>query len=126
MVIGGLIPRHLELPGKVKAKRQSGTGGQFCRSSLVTGQTERQQNGRKRVFDLSLLGRFRGDVDGQHPMLPSIALTNLNRGSIALELYRIVVLALKSCTPFRVPPYLIASRIYNVRGILIVLWRHGC
>jgi hypothetical protein len=40
---------------------------------------------------------------------------------MALELYRTAGLALNSLTPFRVPPYLIARRTYNVRGILIVL-----
>src|SRR6202011_2353351 len=66
-------------------------------------------------------GRCWGYVPDQHSLLPSIALTNLNPCPIALELYRTAVLALKSLPPFRVPPYLIARRTYNVRGILIVL-----
>jgi hypothetical protein len=55
------------------------------------------------------------------PILPSIAITNGNRRPIALELYRTEVLALKNRTPFPVFPYLVASRTYNVRGILIAL-----
>jgi hypothetical protein len=38
---------------------------------------------------------------------------------IALEFYRIAALDLKSQTPSSGFPHLIASRTYNVRGILI-------
>jgi hypothetical protein len=56
-----------------------------------------------------------------HPVLPSIALTNNNRGPIAFGLLSTTGLALKSYIPFPVPPHLIAIRAYNVRGILIGL-----
>jgi hypothetical protein len=75
-------------------------------------------------FLLSLLrlsSRWWGYVEGQHPNLPGIALTNINRSPIALELYRTTALALKSKTPFPGPPDLTASCSYHVRGTLIVL-----
>jgi hypothetical protein len=59
-----------------------------------------------------------GDRD-LHPILPSIALTSNNRRPIAFGLLRTAGLALKSHIPFPVPPHLVASRTYNVRGILI-------
>jgi hypothetical protein len=74
-----------------------------------------------RLSLLRLSGRWWGYVKGLHPNLPGIALTNINRSPIALELYRTTALALKSKTPFPAPPDLIASRSYHVRGTLIVL-----
>ena len=65
--------------------------------------------------------RWWGYVEGQHPNLPGLALTNINRAPIALELYRTTALALKSKTPFPGSPDLIASCSYHVRGTLIVL-----
>src|SRR5258708_5724510 len=62
-----------------------------------------------------------GYVIGQHPKLPIIALTNINRCPIALDWDRAVGLALPSLTPFSGRPQLIASRSYQVRSIPIEL-----
>jgi hypothetical protein len=58
-------------------------------------------------------------IEGEHPCLPSIPLTDFDRSPIALKLYGLAVLGLNSLTEFSVFPDLIASRTYNVRGILI-------
>jgi hypothetical protein len=58
-----------------------------------------------------------GYVEGQVPNLPIIAFTN--HCPVTLDVVRNPVLALNSRTPFSGRPNLIASRAYNVRGILI-------
>jgi hypothetical protein len=63
----------------------------------------------RRLASYLLLRLSRGYVVRHHPRLPSIALTNIDRRPIALELYWIAVLALNSLTPFSDFPYLIAS-----------------
>jgi hypothetical protein len=63
----------------------------------------------------------RGYVPGDHLLLPSIALTNSNRGMIALELYGISGLPLNSDRTILFSSFanLIATRTYTVREILI-------
>jgi hypothetical protein len=60
-----------------------------------------------------------GCVRGIHQNLPVIALTNKNISPIAIQVFRTPVLALNSATPVSGRPYLIASRSYSVRGILL-------
>src|SRR6516165_184769 len=62
-----------------------------------------------------------GYIPHVQPLLPSIALTTINLYPIALSFYRTKILAFKSHSPYPVAPCLIASRSYNVRGILISL-----
>jgi hypothetical protein len=71
------------------------------------------------VFGLSLLRRRWGYVPYVQPNLPIITLTMINLYPIALGIYRTEVLALKSRSPVPAGPCFIASRSYNVRGILI-------
>jgi hypothetical protein len=68
-------------------------------------------------FRSSLLRGWRAQVRGEHPNLPIIALTN--HRPVSLDLGRTKVLAFNSRTPSSGRPHLIASRTYNVRGILI-------
>ena len=58
-------------------------------------------------------------VPNVQPNLPIITLTMINLYPIALGIYRTEVLAFKSRSPFPAGPCFIASRSYNVRGILI-------
>ena len=70
---------------------------------------------------MSLLRRWWGDVEGQHPDFPITPFPNINPRPKTLELYGITALTLNRKTPFSVPPDFIASRAYHVRGALIVL-----
>src|SRR6478672_8861962 len=69
------------------------------------------------AFRSSLLRGWRAHVRGEHPNLPIIALTN--HRPVSLDLGRTEALAFNSRTPSSGRPHLIASRTYNVRGILI-------
>jgi hypothetical protein len=64
-------------------------------------------------------------VKGQHPDLPSIALTIVNHSPIGLGFGWAAGLALSSRTPFSGCPQRIAIRAYHVRGIPIELGHMG-
>src|SRR6516164_85823 len=63
----------------------------------------------------------RVSVPGGHPDLPIIALTNINACPIALDWERFAVLALPSLPKFSGCPQFVASRTYQVSGILVDL-----
>jgi hypothetical protein len=70
-------------------------------------------------FRLRRWSRFWAGVPNVHLGLPSVALTDVNTRPFALKLYRIAGLGLKSHTPIPTAPQSIATRTYNMRGILI-------
>src|SRR6516225_8022243 len=63
----------------------------------------------------------RVSVPGGHPDLPIIALTNINACPMALDWERFAGLALPSLIPFSGCPQFVASRAYQVSGILVDL-----
>jgi hypothetical protein len=65
--------------------------------------------------------RFWGYVPSQHPHFPVITLANIYCRPKALYLNRISAFHRNNLAPFSDPPCLVASRTYNVRGILICL-----
>src|ERR1700756_2216220 len=65
-------------------------------------------------------GRCWSYVIGQHPDLPNIALTSINRKKIALVLKRLAVRRFNSFTPFSICRYFI-SRTYNTKRIRVML-----
>ena len=63
----------------------------------------------------------RVSVPGGYPDLPIIALTNINACPMALDWERFAGLALPSLPIFSGCPQFVASRTYQVRGILVEL-----
>jgi hypothetical protein len=68
------------------------------------------RGGRRRWCRGAGCSRWWGDVEDLHADLPIIALTNINKGIVSLELYRRPVLGLKNNSPVSGFPYLITGR----------------
>jgi hypothetical protein len=65
--------------------------------------------------------RSRSCVPHVQPLLPSIAFATINLYPVTFGVHRAEFLPFESRTPFPATPRLVASRSYNVGGILIAL-----